>query len=73
MNTVEKTATGVTPAQLIFNNSVRLSSQILQSQRVMHPPDTIPLGSHGRMDLQAIGFNHGSTRQAVEDGLPRAR
>ena len=40
MNTVEKTATGVTPAQLILNNSVRLSSQILQSQRVMHPPDT---------------------------------
>ena len=26
MNTVEKTATGVTPAQLILNNSVRLSS-----------------------------------------------
>ena len=40
MNTVEKTATGVAPAQLILNNSVRLSSQILQSQRVMHPPDT---------------------------------
>ena len=40
MNTVEKTATCVTPAQLILINSVRLSSQILQSQRVMHPPDT---------------------------------
>ena len=33
-------ATGVTPAQLILNNSISLSSQILQSQRVMYPPDT---------------------------------
>jgi transposase InsO family protein len=40
MNTVEKTSTGVTPAQLILNNSISLSSQILQSQRVMYPPDT---------------------------------
>ena len=28
MNTVEKTSTGVTPAQLILNNSVQLSKQI---------------------------------------------
>ena len=27
MNTVEKTSTGVTPAQLILNNSIRLSNQ----------------------------------------------
>ena len=40
MNTVEKTSTGVTPAQLILNNYKSLSSQILQSQRVMYPPDT---------------------------------
>ena len=29
MNTVEKTATGVTPAELILNNSIRLSARIL--------------------------------------------
>ena len=29
MNTVEKTTTGVTPAELILNNSIRLSSRIL--------------------------------------------
>ena len=40
MNTVEKTTTGVTPAQLILNNSISLSSQILQSQRTMFLPDT---------------------------------
>ena len=40
MNTLEKTSTGVTPAQLILNNSVQLSQQILQSDRVSYPPDT---------------------------------
>jgi transposase InsO family protein len=40
MNTVEKTSTGVTPAQLILNNSVQLSKQILRSDRVSYPPDT---------------------------------
>ena len=29
MNTVEKTATEVTPAELILNNSIRLSARIL--------------------------------------------
>ena len=29
MNTVEKTSTGVTPAELILNNSIRLSARIL--------------------------------------------
>ena len=29
MNTVEKTSTGVTPAELILNNSIRLSNRIL--------------------------------------------
>jgi hypothetical protein len=29
MNAVEKTSTGVTPAELILNNSIRLSNQIL--------------------------------------------
>ena len=29
MNTVEKTSTGVTPAELILNNSIRQSNQIL--------------------------------------------
>ena len=40
MNTVEKTSTGVTPAQLILNNSVQLSKQILRSDRMSFPPDT---------------------------------
>ena len=31
MKTVEKKSTGVTPAQLIFNNSISLSKQILMS------------------------------------------
>jgi len=43
MNTVEKTSTGVTPAQLILNNSVQLSKQILQPDRGSYSPDpTIP-------------------------------
>ena len=29
MNTVEKTSTGVSPAELILNNSIRLSNRIL--------------------------------------------
>ena len=29
MNTVEKTVTGVTPVELILNNSIRLSARIL--------------------------------------------
>ena len=29
MNTVEKTSTGLTPAQLILNNSIRLTERIL--------------------------------------------
>ena len=29
MNTVEKTSTGVTPAELILNNSIRLTERIL--------------------------------------------
>ena len=40
MNMVEKTSTGVTPAQLILNNSISLSKQILMSQRVLHMQDT---------------------------------
>ena len=53
MNTVEKTATGVTPAQLILNNSVRLSSQILQSQRVMHrEPGAVTVNGAGPLALQ---------------------
>ena len=28
MNTVEKTSTGVTPAELILNNSIRLSNRV---------------------------------------------
>ena len=31
MNTVEKTSTGVTPAKLILNNSIRLTDRILLS------------------------------------------
>jgi len=35
MNTVEKTSTGVTPAELILNNSIRLLNRILS------PPDSV--------------------------------
>jgi hypothetical protein len=35
MNTVEKTSTGVTPAELILNKSIRLSNRILS------PPDSL--------------------------------
>ena len=38
MNTVEKTSTGVTPAELILNNSVRLTERILL-------PSTRPMSS----------------------------
>jgi len=34
MNTVEKTSTGVTPAELILNNSIRLSARILTPPKV---------------------------------------
>ena len=37
MNTVEKTSTGVTPAELILNNSIRLSERIL-----IQPPSKSP-------------------------------
>jgi hypothetical protein len=40
MNTVEKTSMGMTPTQLILNNSIQLSKQILRSDRVSYPPDT---------------------------------
>ena len=36
MNTVEKTSTGVTPAELILNNSIR------QSNRILAPGSTNP-------------------------------
>ena len=39
MNTVEKTSTGVTPAQLILNNSLQLSKQILGTDKVSNSPD----------------------------------
>ena len=35
MNTVEKTATGVTPAELILNNSVRLTKRIFTEPSTM--------------------------------------
>jgi hypothetical protein len=45
MNTAEKTSRGVTPAQLILNNSISLSKQILMSQRVLQVQDkTRPAG-----------------------------
>jgi transposase InsO family protein len=45
MNTVEKASTSVTPAQLILNNSISLSKQMLMSQRVSHVQDmTRPTG-----------------------------
>jgi len=40
MNTEEKTSTGVTPAQLVLNNSIQLSKQILRSQRMLYPLET---------------------------------
>ena len=61
MNTVEKTSTGVTPAQLILNNTIQLSKQILRSQRLIYPPDTtsplqqIALSDH--MDEWITGQN----------------
>ena len=78
MNTVEKTSTGVTPAQLILNNSVRLSDPRVTEG---HAPSGhnlafgsgCPLGSHGRMDLKADRLDHGSAGQAIVNGLPRSR
>jgi hypothetical protein len=35
MNTVEKTATGVTPAELILNNSLRLTNRIFTETSTM--------------------------------------
>ncbi len=35
MNTVEKTATGVTPAELILNNSLRLTKSIVTEPSTM--------------------------------------
>ena len=47
MNTVEKTSTGVSPAELILNNSIRLSNQILAPGSV-NPTSRVALS--GTMD-----------------------
>ena len=36
MNTVEKTSTGVSPAELVLNNSIRLTSAILTPPSIIH-------------------------------------
>ena len=43
MNTVEKTATGVTPAELILNSSIRLSDRILAPQGSNTPGGQVTL------------------------------
>ncbi len=45
MNTVEKTSTGVTPAELILNHSIRLSSHILTTVQ-----NNIGISLSGRLD-----------------------
>jgi transposase InsO family protein len=40
VNTVKKTSSSVTPAQLILNNSISVSKQILMSQKVLHIQST---------------------------------
>ena len=61
MNTVEKTSTGITTAQLILNNSIQLSKQILRSQRVLYPLDTTnpsqQIALSDRMDEWIAGQN----------------
>ena len=66
MFTVEKTSTGVTPAQLILNNSISLSSQILQSQRVMFPLiDSVSAGL-----IHVVGQDAGFLSGLDHDLLP---
>ena len=43
MNTVEKTSTGVSPAELILNNSIRLTSAILAPPSVSNSKSQISL------------------------------
>ena len=48
MNTVETTSTGVTPAELILSNSIRLSSSLLDiKDRTNHRKKTIHLHHRG--------------------------
>ena len=43
MNTVEKTSTGVSPAELILNNSIRLTSAILTPPSISNSKSQILL------------------------------
>jgi hypothetical protein len=43
MNTIEKTSTGITPAELILNNSIRLSNRILIPPGSTNPSSQIAL------------------------------
>jgi hypothetical protein len=43
MNTVEMTSTGVTPAELILNNSIRLSNRILSPPGSVNPLSRVAL------------------------------
>jgi hypothetical protein len=62
MNTVEKTSTGVTPAELILNNSVRLTERILL-------PPTQALSS-GRLDRTPKHPDQSSQGQGTTHGPP---
>ena len=55
INTVEKTSTGVTPAELILNNSIRLSARILA------PPCSNTPGSQVALPTHWIPGSHDST------------
>ena len=61
MNTVEKTSTGVTPAALILNNSIRLTERIL-----------LPPTQDGRLDSAAVHPNQRCPGEATTNGFPCA-
>jgi hypothetical protein len=56
--------TGVTPAQLILNNSISLSKQILMSQRVLHIQNTTrPTGQIALSDRMDKWISKQNTRE----------
>ena len=68
MNTVEKTSTGVTPAELILNNSIRLSNRILAPGSA-NPTNRVALGCTTVHPSQA--HQHQSESHLLVESDPR--
>ena len=62
MNTVEKTSTGVTPAELVLTNSIRLTSRILAPPSASNNRNQI---SDGQMEPETRNTFEGGPKEPV--------